>query len=274
MITIYSTFRSFEHERYNKIQNDAIKSWLTLDPKPEVIIMGKEPGTAEVCKKYGFKHVPKVKTSKADTPYVNSLINKAERHASNDIMLLVSGDIIIAQDTIEVAKAASKQLPEFCVCARKKHVDIKPNGRIKDVKWATWQAGDYWLHSKGIYAGMPPFLIGRHLVERWMYRWCCNKNALVDASGVATVLHQNHPRDFKPKNKEKQWNRDMWDQNYFEVDKWKDTEWYGVDCKHIGLNFANHVMKKDYSLVDNPTPQRPDWKMAKVRTQPEQPASE
>ena len=271
MITIYSTFRSFEKKRYNKIQKDAFRSWMKLDPKPQIIIMGDDPGTKEVCENNGFLHIPQIETSKAGTPYVNSLIDTAEAHAENDIMLLVSGDIIIDQDTIDAARAVSASLPEFCVCARKQHVEIKKvdnEKKIERIKWATWQAGDYWLHSKGIFSGMPSFLIGRHLVERWMYRLCCNKNALVDASDIVTVLHQNHPRDFKPKHKEKDWNRKMWDENYFEVEKWKDTEWYGETCYHIGLNFANHVMTSDFSLINNKTPERDSWKMKSTKNNP------
>lgn len=255
MITIYSTFRSFEHERYCEIQLDAFRSWVKLDPKPQVIIMGDEPGTARICRNNNFLHIPKIRSSKAGTPYVNSLIETAEKHAENDIMLLVSGDIIIGQETIDIAKAAKKQLDEFCVCARKIHVAKRRNGSFKHERWATWQAGDYWLHTKGFYSGMPDFLIGRHLVERWMYRHACNKNGLVDATGLATVYHQNHPRDFKPKNKEKDWNRKMWDENYFEVEKWKNHECYEAHkLFDIGINHSNWIMKPDYSLVDNVNP--------------------
>jgi len=257
MITIYSTFRSFKHKRYREIQVDAINSWLQLDPKPQIIILGDDEGTKRVCRQRGFLHIPKIKVSKAGTPYVNSMIDTAEAHAENDIMLLLSGDIVIQQDTIDAAKAMSKNLNEFCACARKVHVVKRPNGQFKHEKWATWQAGDYWMHTKGFYAGMPDFLIGRHLVERWMYRWACNKNGLVDASGVISVYHQNHPRDFKPKNKERAWNREMWEKNYFEVEKWKDHSCYEKNqLYNIGINHANWVLKPDYTLVDNVDPVR------------------
>ncbi len=261
MITIYTSFRSFKHKVYDKIQRDACDSWVALDPQPQVIVVGDEPGTSDICKKYKFKQIKTVRQSEAETPYVNSMIDLSEQHAVNDTMLLCAGDIIIGQETINIAKAVKKQLKEFCVCARKMHVIKKANGKIKLERWATWQAGDYFLHSKGLFAGMPDFLIGRFLVERWMYRWACNKNGLVDATGIVSVLHQNHPRDFKPANKEVAWNAKIYQENEFPVNKWKNTKYYDrwPDLYGIGISYANWVMRPDYILVDNVDPTDRNW---------------
>lgn len=255
MITLYSTFRPFTHKVYNKIQKDAIRSWLALEPQPEIIILGNDAGTEEVCKKFGLRHIKKVNSSEQNTPYMNSLISTAENAASNDIMLLLSGDIMIRQDTIEVAKTVSSQLDKFCVCARKQHV----TGRFDPIKWATWQAGDYWLYSKGLFKTMPDFLIGRFLIERWMYRCCCNQDALVDATEALTVLHQHHPHNFKPNGKEIEHNQKVYEKHFFDVEKWKDTPWYGDALFHIGINFSNYVLTKDHQLITNETPERSDW---------------
>jgi len=262
MITLYSTFRRFNHPIFNKIQRDAIESWQALDPVPEIVIVGNDPGTAEICKEYGLKHVPKVGTSSAGTPYCDDFILEAEKVASNDIMLLCSGDIIIKQDTIDAAKAVKPLLNQFCVCSRKLHVEIK-DGKKKDIRWATWQAGDYWLHTKGIFTGMPKFLIGRHKNEKWMFRWLCNKNALVDGTDVITVWHQQHPHEFKPANKEVEYNERLYNENFFDVDKWKDTEWYKHQCNDIGFNFSNWALTKDLQVVDNPSPRRPGFTQAR-----------
>jgi hypothetical protein len=260
MISLYSTFRSFEHPRYSKIQHDAIQSWLALVPRPQIIILGDDSGTRKVCKKYGIKHVPEVAASKARTPYVDDFIRVAEKHAQHETMLLCSGDICIAQNTIDAAEAIRNHLKEFCVCARKKHVEIESGKIQKEIRWATWQAGDYWLHSKGLFDKMPKFLIGRHKNEKWMFRHCCNKNALVDGSPAITVYHQFHPHQFKPAHKEVEYNEKLYLENYFEVDKWKDTPWYKNKCRDIGFNFANWILQEDLTLVENTTPQRAGFK--------------
>lgn len=260
MLTLYSTFRRFTNRVFDKIQRNAIESWLKLDPLPEIIILGNDPGTTEVCKEYGLKHVANVKQSKAGTPYLNHFIRKAEGHASHDLMLLCSGDIIVHQDTMEVAKKVPSLLDEFCVCARKMHVDILKDGSVDKIRWASWQAGDYWLHSKGIFRDMPNFLIGRHKCEKWMYRMLCNKNALVDATDALDVWHQQHPHEHKQGKRELQHNQDLFDKRYFDVDKWKDTQWYEYECLDIGINFANWILTKNHELKDNPTPEREGWK--------------
>lgn len=235
---------------------------MALDPKPEVVILGNDPGTSEICQEYGLIHIPHVKRSKAGTPYCNSFIKLAEKAASNNIMLLCSGDIIVSQNTIEAAGRMMVQsaLQEWCICPRKKHVE-RQGDHFKDIRWATWQAGDYWMHTKGIFEGMPPFLIGRHRNEKWMYRWLINKNALIDGTEAITVLHQKHPHDFKPSNKEIEYNAKLYEENYFDVDKWKDTVWYKRNnLFNVGINHANYVMTGDFQLVENTTPRRVDWK--------------
>lgn len=261
MITIYSTFRTFEIKEYNKIQRDALESWLKLDPRPEILILGNDPGTARVCKEYGVTHIDSVPVTRCGTPYLNAMIEMAEAYAANDIMLLLAGDVMIAQDTIDVARKMKKLTDKFCVCARKKHVEWnKGKKKFSFKKWATWQAGDYYMHTKGLFDGMPAFLIGRHLCEKYMYRMACQANALVDATDRITVLHQSHPHFFRPENKEVDYNLRVYLDNFFHVDKWKDTEWYSVQrCRNIGINFANHVLTEDMQLVDNKDPRRHDW---------------
>jgi len=269
MITLYSTFKRFTHPRFAKVQTDALLSWQKLDPKPEIIIIGNDPGTAQACRQNGFIHIPEVECSETGTPVCIDFIRQAEKRASNDIMLLCSGDIFITQDTIEAAKAISKQMDEFCVVPRKKFVDIENGVPVRDVicgtgtPWATWQGGDYYLHSKGIFEGMPNFLVGRHYVERWMYRWLCNKNALIDGTLAITCLHQKHPHEMRTRNNEVQYNYDLYQENMFDVEKWKDHEFYkrSPDGKliNIGINHANYVMQPDFTLIDNDDPHKRNW---------------
>lgn len=257
MISLYSTFRRFDHPQFEKVQRDAIESWLAINPAPEIIIVGNDFGTAEICKEYNLTHVPNVKTSASGTPYCNHFIWEAEKAASCATMLLCSGDIIIKQDTVDAALALlyQNQIKEYCVCARKLHVDIT-DGVKTDVRWATWQAGDYWLHTKGIFDDMPDFLIGRHKNEKWMFKSLCNKNALVDGSDVITVWHQQHPHEFNPENKELEHNDRLFKKHFVEVEKWKNTKWYKHRCNDIGFNFANWKLTEDLQVVDNPSPQR------------------
>jgi hypothetical protein len=53
MITFYTTCKPFNNKRIIQIQHDAISSWLQLTPRPNVVVMGRDAGTADFCRLKG-----------------------------------------------------------------------------------------------------------------------------------------------------------------------------------------------------------------------------
>ena len=56
MLTLFAIPKAFRGE-FNQIQRNAITSWTLLEPKPEIILLGDDEGTAEVAKEFGVRHV-------------------------------------------------------------------------------------------------------------------------------------------------------------------------------------------------------------------------
>lgn len=242
------------------IQRRALESWLALEPQPQVIVIGNDPGTKEVCREFDLTHVRKVRKSRTSAPYIDDFIKKAEIVANHDIMLLVSGDIILKQDTISTAEAVSSNFTKYCLCARKMNVK-HGGGIIKESHWAHWRAGDYFMHSKGMFETIPQFLMGRCALDNWMFRHAIREDAMIDASGSVTVYHQEHEhkRHDGGRAKEVKANRTLYKNNFFDVPKWQSESWYQEDRLYrADIRHANYVMKDDFSFVDNVSPDR-DW---------------
>lgn len=266
MITIYATLKGMDTEQKTVMQRNAVQSWLKLDPKPQIIILGDELGVKELCQEFGLQQVIHLPCAPSGAPYFDHFTRLAREAALYDTMLLVSADIILGQDTIEATKAVKKQLPNgFCVCARKQNIamkllDFSKENWMDDIEkqdWNLWAAGDYFLHHKDFLTTMPRFIAGRSSVDNWMFKLACHHNYLVDATGSITVLHHNHgerlwdmqgiPHEEHP---EVQHNRKMYqDHDIKTLPKWGYVH-------YIGINYANWLMEKDFSLTENLSPNR------------------
>ena len=80
-ITIFATPKKFDGH-IGVIQRNAITSWTHIQPKPEVILFGTEPGTAELAAELGLRHVSAVKCNEWGTPLVSDLFAQAEQLGS------------------------------------------------------------------------------------------------------------------------------------------------------------------------------------------------
>ncbi len=200
MITIFVTFRSFEHPHFGLIQRNAIGSWLQLNPKPQILVMGNEPGSKEICEEFNLTHVPDIKLSEHNTPMIDDMFAKVEQLAQNPFLLLTSSDIILFQDTIEIAESLANE--RFMATLRRsdKHIDYLIDYKedwVQKVKQdATLGhpgAGDFFLFPKGFYSeGMPPFTIGRASVDNWLIYEAVRLGKCIDLTAAMQIIHQNH----------------------------------------------------------------------------------
>src|SRR4051812_49821153 len=77
-LTLFSLPKPFSGI-FDTIQRNAIESWLALEPRPEIILFGSEPGTAEVAQQYGLRHEAAVARNELGTPLVNDLFCTATK---------------------------------------------------------------------------------------------------------------------------------------------------------------------------------------------------
>lgn len=178
MLTIYSTCKPFTDKHFAIIQRNAIKSWLSIYPTPEIVLFGDDEGTAEVCREFGIKHVPNILCSEKGTPRLDAMMKEVEELSDNPMFLLISSDIILLKNVLEIADYCYHEFINFCASISR--WDTVLNEEINFVTgweekllpecWFShpW-CGDFFLYTRNFFGPIPPFYIGRTGVDSWLY---------------------------------------------------------------------------------------------------------
>ena len=133
MITIFTIPKSFTNPHIEIIQTNAIKSWLFLNPQPEIILYGDDEGVDTIANKLNIKHIPNIKKNEFGTPLLSDVFNNVEKIAKNDILCYVNCDIILLQDLIETTKIINEKEKKYLLLgqrwdyAQKDLIDFKLN---------------------------------------------------------------------------------------------------------------------------------------------------
>lgn len=202
-LTIFTIPKSFEGDTATQ-QENAIKSWLELKPKPEILLLGDDSGVARIAKKYRLRHIPQIARNKNGTPLIDDLFAKAQKEASYDLMCYVNADIILLSNFIP--KITQLSFPQMLVIGQRCDIDFKTPIRLTNKQWrkqlytyakksGTWNTlgMDYFIFKKGFYKKIPPFAIGRGSWDTWLVKDALARNAvLIDATPSILALHQNH----------------------------------------------------------------------------------
>jgi hypothetical protein len=204
-LTIFATPKRFDgHIRV--IQRNAIASWTRMTPKPEVILFGTEPGTAEAAAEFAVRHVASVKCNEWGTPLVSDLFAQAEQLGSGTALCYVNGDIILFDDFAASISRVAVWSDHFLMVGRRTDLDVRdaivfPDDWAKDVASRARRDGkqqiarsiDYFVFSRGLYPAMPPLAIGRFWWDNWLLWKARSLGAkVVDASKTVLAVHQNH----------------------------------------------------------------------------------
>lgn len=189
------------------IQENAIRSWMNLKPRPEIILFGNDDGVAEFAQKHNLKHICDVQRNEFGTPLVNDLFLKAQRIAANEICVYVNTDIILMDDFAAAIEKVGKRFEQFLMIGRRWDFDILEKIRFDDEGWQqqlrqrVFRNGyyheptgiDYFAFTKGLWGDIPPFAIGRSAWDNWLVDTAVTSQyPVVDASQGAMIIHQNH----------------------------------------------------------------------------------
>jgi hypothetical protein len=187
------------------IQRNAIRSWLALRPRCEVILFGDDGGVAECALDLGVEHVGGVPCTDQGTPLLHEIFAIAERAARFPRLCFVNADILLPPEFADCAQRID--FPKFLMIGRRLDLDVADEFELDEVSrsatfWAMAAASgtphpakgsDYFVFPKGSIGSLPPFAVGRPGWDNWMiFRAREVGIPLVDASGCVTVVHQNH----------------------------------------------------------------------------------
>jgi hypothetical protein len=206
MLTIFSTPKPFKGHS-DVIQRNALQSWKRLHPALEIILIGDESGTAEVCREFGLRHVPKVERTAEGTKLIPSIFGRAQQLASYNIMCYSNCDIILGGDFFRAFQQVSSCSDRFLMIGRRWDANITERINFEDLRWEEnlwklakekgtrrhYDAIDYFVFPKGLFSEIPPLAIGRLHWDHWLtWRAADQKASVVDVSNSVIAVHQNH----------------------------------------------------------------------------------
>ena len=205
VLTIFSAPKAFNGHA-GIIQENAIRSWSLLTPKPKIILFSNDTDTLEVGRRLDVDQVRPVETNTYGTPLLSSMFAQADSIAAGDVLAFVNGDIILTQSTIDAARIAQQWSPRFLMVAQRHDVDVRTRVSFDDGWEERWAADalargslhspgaiDWFVYPPGQYEDMPPFAIGRTAYDNWLlWKTVAMGVPLIDATAFATLIHQNH----------------------------------------------------------------------------------
>jgi hypothetical protein len=213
-ITIFSTPKPFTDPFIATIQRNAIRSWTKLGSEVEVVLLGDEPGMAQVIEAFGIRHIPQVECNEWGTPLVRSLFERVGEVSRTPLLSLVNADIILMDDFVQAALAVKRQAQNFLMVGRRWGLNVDApldfgEGWEGDLRDEINRRGmlhpkfsiDYFVFPRGQYEQMPDFVIGRPQWDNWMiYHTRSMGWPVVDATESVLAVHQNHDYRHLPGN--------------------------------------------------------------------------
>ena len=206
MLTLFACPKPFVDEHIKTIQRNAIRSWLFLKPRPQVILFGDEVGTAETCQEFGLTHLPSVQTNEFGTPLLNDIFRQAEAASEADVFCYVNADIILMSDFIAALEVVTAGKRRFLMGARPWNLDINQELSFSD-GWEqaicsrvvlegelrSERSCDFFAFPRGLWVNLPSFAVGRAYFDNALLHRVRRIGAsLVDATPAVISVHQNH----------------------------------------------------------------------------------
>ena len=113
MVTLFAIPKPFEGES-DRIQRRALDSWLELDPI-QIILIGNDPGVAEVAAAHGVEHLPDVAVNEFGTPLLDSAFRLAEANARYPTLAYVNADLILPGNFLAAVSAVRRATDRFMI---------------------------------------------------------------------------------------------------------------------------------------------------------------
>ena len=211
-LTVFSAPKPFTDPHIATIQRNAIRSWLQLGSEVEVILVGQEPGLAEVAREFGVKHIPEISRNEQGTPLVSSIFTAARQNSQSPLLAYVNADILVLPDLLSSAHAMEKISRNFLLVGQRWDLEVT-DGLVFSAGWEArllelvktrgrlhHPAGsDYFIYPRGCFQDIPDFAIGRAGWDNWMIFQARRQGWLtVDGTRSVTIVHQTHDYSHLP----------------------------------------------------------------------------
>lgn len=206
MLTLFTAPKPFDREHIALIQRNAIRSWLALGAAVEVLLLGDEPGVAEVAAELGVRHIPEVARNDRGTPRVDALFALARQHGRAPFLGYVNADILLTPDLLTALRLVAAHYDRFLLVGRRWDLDVTEplsfegdwvaalRDRVRREGRLHSRAGiDFFIFPRDLFTAMPPLVVGRAGWDNWMiYHARTQGWPVVDVTPSVLVVHQNH----------------------------------------------------------------------------------
>jgi len=205
-ITLFTVPRPFLRE-FSYIQENAIRSWLFLDPTPQVILLGDEPGVAETARKLNVESISNVKKMNGDLPLIGDVFRKSQKASVNEVVVYINSDIILTKSFLSAVTVVEKRFQNFLMLGRrwdfggvKDKFNFLPGWEEKLIELVKREGSlhpptgiDYQVFRKGNWMDQPPFVAGRLAWDNWFTVQALRaSHPVIDATEAVIVIHQTH----------------------------------------------------------------------------------
>jgi hypothetical protein len=205
-ITIFTAPKPFSDPHINIIQRNAIRSWKSLGPRVDVLMIGDEEGMEDAASELDVVHLRDVTKNELGTPQVNAIFRLARSASSADYLIYANADIIFLPDILDVLDRVRELEEIFLLVGRRWDLDItRPidfsgswqgdleRQRAAEGVLSSQTAMDYFIYPRTIFQEIPPFAIGRAGWDNWMIYHARQKGwPVIDLTASNRVIHQNH----------------------------------------------------------------------------------
>lgn len=188
------------------IQRNAITSWTTLRPRPEIYLFGEEEGVAEIAAELRINHLHDIARNEFGTPLLDDLLRRAREFVRTPLLSYVNSDIILLQEFIDAVSAIRAQFPKFLGVAHRLNIELAEmldfaGGGETKLRSEILSLGtpgnstaiDVFVFPPDLYQQVPPFAIGRAWFDQWLIKDALRQGIpVVDMTQVARAIHQNH----------------------------------------------------------------------------------
>jgi hypothetical protein len=228
MLTLFSTPKPFVGH-INIIQRNAIHSWKRIHPDVEIILFGDDRGAAEIARELGLRHVPDVPKNEFGTKLLRGIFEPAQQMARHDFLCYLNCDIMLPPSFAAALERTISSFPRFLMIGQRCDMDMTEPWDFDSAGWDRKLEGlaaeygslhdktgiDYFAFSRGIFANMPPLVIGRIWWDHWLiWRARSLHVPVVDATQVVTAVHQNHDYSYHPEGAGGVWRDEQSQKNY------------------------------------------------------------
>jgi hypothetical protein len=178
----------------------------------EVLLVGDEPGMAEVASEYGLRQLREVETSEGGTPLVSSIFALARAASTAPLLAYVNADILLLTDFVQAARQVSQLEASFLLVGQRWDLDVRHlldfsqgwEARLREEVQSRGRqhmpaGSDYFLFPRTLFTEIPDFAIGRSGWDNWMIFHARQQGwPVVDATPSILVIHQDHDYSHLP----------------------------------------------------------------------------